>query len=94
VIAEAGRFPVLARSYFQRAHARAFDTLATAFADLAGRGLLQLGDPLTAASHFAYLVLSIPQERAMFCTGDQFTAAELGQFADAGVRVFLAAYRT
>jgi TetR/AcrR family transcriptional regulator, mexJK operon transcriptional repressor len=39
-------------------------------------------------------VLSIPQERAMFCTGDQFTAAELDQFADAGVRVFLAAYRT
>ena len=30
----------------------------------------------------------------MFCTGDQFTAAELDQFADAGVRVFLAAYRT
>jgi len=60
---------------------------------LAGRGLLRLSDPLTAASHFAYLVLSIPQERAMFCTGDQFTAAELDQFADAGVRVFLAAYR-
>jgi len=85
VIAEAGRFPVLARSYFQRAHARAFDTLATAFADLAGLGLLRPSDPLTAASHFAYLVLSIPQEQAMFCSGGQFTAAELDQFADAGV---------
>jgi hypothetical protein len=28
----------------------------------------------------------------MFCVADRFTAAELEQFADAGVRVFLAAY--
>jgi TetR/AcrR family transcriptional repressor of mexJK operon len=93
VIAEADRFPVLARSYFERAHTRAFGTLAAAFGNLSGSGLLRIDDPLLAASHFAYLVLSIPQERAMFRTGDQFTAAELDQFADAGVRVFLAAYR-
>jgi TetR/AcrR family transcriptional repressor of mexJK operon len=93
VIAEAGRFPVLAASYFERAHARAFAALGAAFAELAGSGLLRIDDPLTAASHFAYLVLSIPQERAMFRTGEQFTAAELDEFADAGVRVFLAAYR-
>lgn len=93
VIAEADRFPVLARSYFERAHTRAFGTLAAAFGNLSGSGLLRIDDPLLAAGHFAYLVLSIPQERAMFRTGDQFTAAELDQFADAGVRVFLAAYR-
>jgi TetR/AcrR family transcriptional regulator, mexJK operon transcriptional repressor len=93
VIAEADRFPVLARGYFERAHARAFTALAAAFGDLARAGLLRIDDPLMAASHFAYLVLSIPQERAMFRAGEQFTAAELEQFADAGVRVFLAAYR-
>jgi TetR/AcrR family transcriptional repressor of mexJK operon len=92
VIAEAGRFPDLARSYYQRAPARALDMLASAFTDLAGRSLLKLDDPLLAAGHFAYLILSIPQDRAMFCVADRFTAAELEQFADAGVRVFLAAY--
>jgi TetR/AcrR family transcriptional regulator, mexJK operon transcriptional repressor len=94
VIAEADRFPDLARSYYRRAPARALDTLASAFADLAGRGLLQLGDPLLAAHHFAYLILSIPQDQAMFCVAERFTAVELEQFADAGVRVFLAAYAT
>jgi TetR/AcrR family transcriptional regulator, mexJK operon transcriptional repressor len=93
VIAEADRFPDLARSYYQRAPQRALDTLASAFWDLAERGFLRLADPRLAASHFAYLILSIPQDRAMFCTDERFTAAELEGFADAGVRVFLAAYR-
>lgn len=92
VIAEADRFPDLARSYYQRAPARALDTLAAAFGALAERGLLDLADPLLAAGHFAYLILSIPQDQAMFCVADHHTAAELDQFADAGVRVFLAAY--
>lgn len=93
VIAEADRFPELARSYFQRAPERALQTLATAFSDLASRGLLRLdGDPRLAAGHFAYLVLSIPQDRAMFCPSEQFADAELAHFAEAGVRVFLAAY--
>ena len=93
VIAEADRFPELARTYYQRAPARALDTLASAFGDLAKRGLLHLDDPRLAAGHFAYLILSIPQDEAMFCVAESFTAAEIEQFADAGVRVFLAAYR-
>jgi TetR/AcrR family transcriptional repressor of mexJK operon len=93
VIAEADRFPDLARSYYQRAPARAIATLAAAFQDLAERGLLRLDDPVVAASHFAYLILSIPQDKAMFCAAERFTPAELETYADAGVRVFLAAYR-
>jgi TetR/AcrR family transcriptional repressor of mexJK operon len=92
IIAEADRFPDLARGYYERAPQRAVDTLASAFGDLADRGLLHLPDPGLAAGHFAYLILSIPQDRAMFCAGEQFTTAELDRFADAGVRVFLAAY--
>jgi TetR/AcrR family transcriptional regulator, mexJK operon transcriptional repressor len=94
VIAEADRFPDLARSYFLRGPERAVDMLAFAFSDLAERGLLRLPDARLAACHFAYLILSIPQDKAMFCAGERFTAAELEGFADAGVRVFLAAYRT
>jgi TetR/AcrR family transcriptional repressor of mexJK operon len=92
VIAEADRFPELARTYYRRAPARALDTLASAFGELARRGLLRLDDPRLAAAHFAYLILSIPQDEAMFCVAESFAAAELEQFADAGVRVFLAAY--
>jgi TetR/AcrR family transcriptional repressor of mexJK operon len=93
VIAEADRFPDLARRYYQRAPARAIATLAAAFQDLAERGLLRLDDPMLAASHFAYLILSIPQDKAMFCAAERFTPADLETYADAGVRVFLAAYR-
>ena len=92
VIAEADRFPELARGYYQRAPARALDTLASAFGQLADRGLLHLDDPGLAAGHFAYLILSIPQDQAMFAVAEQFGATELDRFADAGVRVFLAAY--
>jgi TetR/AcrR family transcriptional repressor of mexJK operon len=92
VIAEADRFPDLARSYYQRAPARAIATLAAAFQDLAERGLLRLDDPMLAASHFAYLILSIPQDKVMFCSAERFTPADLETYADAGVRVFLAAY--
>jgi len=59
----------------------------TALSGLAERGLLRLPDARLAACHFAYLILSIPQDRAMFCAGERFTTAELEGFADAGVQV-------
>jgi TetR/AcrR family transcriptional regulator, mexJK operon transcriptional repressor len=93
VIGEAARFPELGRTYYERAPERVLATLATLLQDLADRGLLRLDDPLLAASHFAFLILSIPLDRAMFCGDEEsFTTADLERFADAGVRVFLAAY--
>jgi len=57
------------------------------------RGLLRLDDPLIAANHFSWLILSIPLNQVMLCGDDEhLTAAELEHFADTGVRVFLAAY--
>ncbi len=93
VIGEAARFPELGRAYYARAPERVLATLASLLQDLAGRGLLRLDDPLLAARHFAFLVLSIPLDKAMFCGEEEtFTAADLERFADEGVRVFLAAY--
>jgi TetR/AcrR family transcriptional regulator, mexJK operon transcriptional repressor len=93
VIGEAGRFPDLARSYYKRAPERVLAALAASLQRLAERGLLRLEDPVLAAQHFAFLVLSIPLDRAMFLRFEEsFTAADLERFADAGVRVFLAAY--
>ena len=93
VIGEAGRFPELARTYYERVPQRVIATLASQLQHLAERGLMRLDDPLLAANHLAWLTLAIPMDKAMFCGNDEpFTAAELARLADAGVRVFLAAY--
>jgi TetR/AcrR family transcriptional repressor of mexJK operon len=95
VISEAVRFPELGRAYYERAPKQSIEALADCFGRLSQRGLLHMDDPLLAAYHFAYLVLAIPQDRALLLGEDQpFTPAELERFADAAVRVFLAAYAT
>jgi TetR/AcrR family transcriptional repressor of mexJK operon len=93
VIGEAGRFPRLGRAYYERGPERTAVTLAAHFQRLADRGLLRPDDPVRAAHHFNWLVTSIPLNQVMLC-GDtpQFTTADLEDFADTGVRVFLAAY--
>ena len=94
VIGEAGRFPDLGRTFFERGPGRTIEALAAAFERLAERGLLQLDDARLAAAHFNWLVMSIPLNRAMLLGEDDPPAqAELDRYADAGVSVFLAAYR-
>jgi TetR/AcrR family transcriptional regulator, mexJK operon transcriptional repressor len=93
VIAEAMHFPELGRAYYEQVPKRSIDALAACLQRLAERGLLQIAEPQLAACHFAYLVLSIPLDRAMVCGEDApFAPAELEHVADAAVRVFLAAY--
>lgn len=93
VIGEVTRFPELARVLYERGPARAMTMLATVFQSLAQRGLLQVGDPRVAAEHFNWLIMSAPLNRAMLL-GDEAipSKAELRRNAEAGVRVFLAAY--
>jgi len=93
VISEAGRFPELGRTFCERGPGRTIAALAAAFERLAGRGVLHLGDPLLAAEHFNWLIMSIPLNRAMLCGDGELPApADLDRYADAGVRVFLTAY--
>ena len=95
IIAEAGRFPELARTYYERVPGHTVTTLGSCFQDLAERGLLQADEPALAARQFAWLVLGQPLNQAMFCGyNGPFSASELDQLADAAVRVFLAAYST
>jgi TetR/AcrR family transcriptional regulator, mexJK operon transcriptional repressor len=94
IIAEAERFPDLARTYFEEAPARAIEVIADALRDYAGRGLLTVGDYGLAAAHFAYLTLGIPLDRAQFHPGERLSAAERDRLAAEAVRVFLAAYGT
>jgi TetR/AcrR family transcriptional repressor of mexJK operon len=95
LIGEAGRFPGLARTYYERVPGKTVATLGACFRDLAERRLLHTDNPQLAASHFAWLVLGQPLNEAMFCEySEPLSTSELGNFADAAVRVFLAAYRT
>jgi TetR/AcrR family transcriptional regulator, mexJK operon transcriptional repressor len=93
IIGEADRFPSVARTWYEQGPERLSDTLAKRFADLAERGKLRIADPKLAASHFSWLVLSIPLNEIMFRGNDEdFPDAELDRLADEGARVFLAAY--
>jgi AcrR family transcriptional regulator len=93
VISEAGRFPELGRTFYERGPGRTIAALAATFERLAGRGVLHLADPLLAAEHFNWLIMSIPLNRAMLCGDGELPApADLDRYADAGVRVFLTAY--
>src|SRR5689334_3945213 len=84
IIGEAGRFPALARDYYERVPGRVYEALAAAFAER------RLDDPQMAAQHFAWLTLGVPLDRGMFETPLQ--DLDVDRLADAAVRVFLAAY--
>jgi len=92
IIGEADRFPDLARAWYERGPERGYETMADRFRALAQRGRLRVDDPLLAAQHFHWLVLSVPLNQAMFGGDKEFPAGELERYADEGVRVFLAAY--
>jgi AcrR family transcriptional regulator len=95
VIAEVGRFPDLAKVLYERGPQRAIAKLAAMFKRLAARGLLTMDDPMVAASHFNWLIMADPLNRAMLL-GDAAipTPAALRRHTAEGVRVFLAAYAT
>jgi len=95
VIGEAGRFPDLAREYYERVPQRVVAALAVQLGRLAERCLLRIPDPLAAANHLAWLILGPPLDAAMFggADGKSPTPDALDRSADVAVDVFLAAYR-
>jgi TetR/AcrR family transcriptional repressor of mexJK operon len=93
VIGEVGRFPDLAKVLFERGPQRAIAKLAALFKRLAARGLLTMDDPMVAASHFNWLIMAEPLNRAMLLGDEAIPApAALRRHTAEGVRVFLAAY--
>ena len=89
VLREAGRFPDLARRYYESGPRRAIQTLASAFARLAERGELDLDDPQVAAKQFAFLVVGEPLDTAMFRgAGRRMTRRELTHWRMRAYRYF------
>jgi len=95
VIGEVTRFPDLARVLYERGPHRALTNLAALFERLAARGLLTIEDPAAAASHFNWMIMADPLNRAMLLGDEAIPSADaLRRHAAEGVRVFLAAYAT
>ena len=93
VIGEVSRFPELARVLYERGPQRALTRLTALFQRLAARRLLAIDDPAVAASHFNWLIMADPVNRAMLLGDDAIpTADALRRHVAEGVRVFLAAY--
>lgn len=96
LIGEAERFPALASAWYEAGPMTSTSMFARWFEVLDERGLLRAPDPLLAAQHFNWLVISIPLNKAMSVPldGPLFTRRQLDRYADEGVRVFLSAYGT
>ncbi|UYM06630.1 TetR/AcrR family transcriptional regulator [Solicola gregarius] len=92
IIAEAERFPDLARRYYEQAPARGIDVIADRLRPYADADMVVADDLRLAAAHFAYLALSIAQDRALFLPAELPTADERRRLAAAAARAFLAAY--
>ncbi|HEX5967478.1 MAG TPA: TetR/AcrR family transcriptional regulator [Intrasporangium sp.] len=93
IVAEAHRFPDLARTWHRSGPQRGHLTLAGQIDRLVDRGVLDAPDPLVAAQMLNYLILSVPLNEAMFTSRTRpFSPRYLNRYADEGVRVFLAAY--
>jgi len=91
VIAEAGRFPAIARAYYERVPQRVIAAFAHLFGQLSQDGRLHVDDENAAAEHFVWLALGVPLDRGMFISAPQDD--ELNHIADSAVKVFLSAYR-
>lgn len=94
VIAEAPRFPELGQAFYARGPGRTITALATMFEHLAKSGTLRIDEPALAAAQFNWLITSAPINQAMMLGSDSIPPRrQLNRHADAGARVFLAAYR-
>jgi TetR/AcrR family transcriptional regulator, mexJK operon transcriptional repressor len=93
VLGEAGRFPELARTYYERVPGRVIAELTAIFARLTEAGRLNAERPDVAAQQFAWLTLGLALDRAMFEPIEEIAPnGNLDGIADAAVETFLAAY--
>ena len=84
-IAEAGRFPELAKMFIARNRGR--DLVLQVLQTYADRGVIELHDPKLTAEHFAILVVGIPRMLAMLVGREP--PAEEDRRLRAAVRLFL-----
>ena len=91
-ISETDRFPELGRALYENGPLRAIVGIAATLKRWADRGLLELDDPMVAATQFNWLVMADPVNRAMFFGKLTLSPKEQRQHLTQSVKVFLAAY--
>jgi TetR/AcrR family transcriptional regulator, mexJK operon transcriptional repressor len=87
LIAEAPRFPVLAKLFVDRNRYRVVGEISTTVAGYASRGLIQSGDLEALAEQFFILIVGIPQRLALLIGRDALADDE--GHIKAAVRLFL-----
>lgn len=92
VIAEAAKFPGLARGFFEAGPARAIDFMARWLAEEAAQGRLCVEDPGFAAEQFFNLCQTRLVIRRKLEMLDDPSEAEIDRVVDAAVMVFLRSY--
>jgi len=93
VIAEAQRFPDLARQLYAGGAGRALEVMAAAFEPLAERRLLAFDDAMVAAQQLNWLLMGDPVNRVMMLGNDAIpTPAEIRRHVAAAIATFLAAF--
>jgi TetR/AcrR family transcriptional repressor of mexJK operon len=93
VIANAERFPEVARTWYEEGFDRVLAALAQSFKKFAATKMLRIDDPLAAAHHFVGLLLWIPMNQVMFRARKKaITEGEIEKIVDSAVGAFLNGY--
>lgn len=93
VIAEAQRFPELARDLYARGAGRALEAMGAAFENLAEQRLLAIDDAAMAASQLNWLLMGDPVNRIMMLGNAAIPGdAQIRRHVEAAIATFLAAY--
>jgi AcrR family transcriptional regulator len=94
VISEAGKFPELARAFFDAGPSRAIGFLSARLSDWTARGMLEVADPDFAAEQFFTLCQTrIVMRKKLHLLGEP-TEDEIAHVVDEAVRMFLNTYGT
>jgi hypothetical protein len=86
-IAEAPRFPALAKLFVERNRHRPLSEIVRVLAVYADRGMIYFGDPELLAELFFILVIGLPQRKALL--GGREEPLQEDRRLEAAVRLFL-----
>lgn len=92
VVAEAHRFPELARAFYESGPARSHEFVAAYLRDADRRGRLRIPDADLAAEQFFGLLKAHIHTRFILCIEDKLPDAELNRFVEAAVDLFTKGY--
>ncbi|HYH22822.1 MAG TPA: TetR/AcrR family transcriptional regulator [Azospirillum sp.] len=92
VVAEAHRFPELARAFYESGPARSLAQMTAVLTEADRRGKLSVPDPRLAAEQFLGMLKADAHLRMMLCLQDPPSGADRERIVDSAVRLFTRGY--